>query len=143
MHAMANKTTQPQVFRTLLEGANAVRVWNIAKSTMSSPAELRAHLAAAAESVAGIQRDCTATLHAAYLEGASSYEDFIARTRLAQEQVSGRFARLTDHPQVALSPHVTMVFFGQGPFDSAALDFRGAVFAVSLPRGQAAPNERR
>jgi hypothetical protein len=126
--------TEPQLYRTILEGANAVQVWNLARSAMgNSPNELRRCLAEAAESLATLQRDCTATLHAAYLEGATSFEDFIARTRKAQEQVNGRIARLADHPQVALSPRVSLVFRGQGPFDSAALEFGNTVFAVVLP----------
>jgi hypothetical protein len=136
MQAIAPPDHEAQVFRTILDGANAVQVWQIARSGLGSPRELRQALADAAESIASLQRDCTATLHAAYLEGATSFEDFVARTRKAQEQVAARVARLADHPQVQLSPYVVMVFFGQGPFDSTALDFRSAVFAVTLPKRQ-------
>ena len=133
MQAISETPHNQAVYRTILEGANAIRVWTLARSSMTSPTDLQRCLAEAAESLAVIQRDCTATLHAAYLEGATSYEDFVTRTRRAQEQVSSRVARLVDHPQIQLSETVQMVFFGQGPFDSAALDFRGALFAVSLP----------
>lgn len=133
MQAMTDKPAEAKVYRTILEGANAIRVWALARASMRSPSDLLVSLAEAAESLATMQRDCTATLHAAYLEGATSYEDFVGRTRRAQEQVSERTSRLTDYPQLPLSDTVQMVFYGQSPFDSSALDFRGAVFAVSLP----------
>ncbi len=133
MQAMTDKPAEAKVYRTILEGANAIRVWTLARAAMSSPRDLQSCLADAAESLATMQRDCTATLHAAYLEGATSYEDFVGRTRRAQEQVSERSSRLIDYPQLPLSETVQMVFYGQSPFDSSALDFRGAVFAVSLP----------
>lgn len=133
MQAMTDKPAEAKVYRTILEGANAIRVWTLARAAMNSPKDLQACLAHAAESLATMQRDCTATLHAAYLEGATSYEDFVGRTRRAQEQVSERSSRLIDYPQLPLSDRVQMVFYGQSPFDSSALDFRGAVFAVSLP----------
>ncbi|MFT6143724.1 MAG: hypothetical protein ACJAZO_004001 [Myxococcota bacterium] len=129
---MTDTPAEAKVYRTILEGANAIRVWTLARAAMTSPKDLQACLAEAAESLATMQRDCTATLHAAYLEGATSYEDFIGRTRRAQEVVSDRASRLTDYPQLPLSDTVQMVFYGQSPFDSSALDFRGAVFAVSL-----------
>lgn len=133
MQAMTDTPAEAKVYRTILEGANAIRVWTLARAAMTSPKDLQTCLAQAAESMAEMQRDCTATLHAAYLEGATSYEDFLGRTRRAQEQVSDRAARLSDYPQLPLSDTVQMVFYGQSPFDSSALDFRGAVFAVSLP----------
>ena len=133
MQAMTDTPAEANVYRTILEGANAIRVWTLARAAMSSPKDLQSCLADAAESLARMQRDCTATLHAAYLEGATSYEDFVGRTRRAQEQVSDRASRLIDYPQLPLSDTVQMVFYGQSPFDSSALDFRGAVFAVSLP----------
>lgn len=133
MRTISETPSEPTVYRTILEGANAIRVWNLARAAMTSPRDLNRCLADAAQGLAEVQRDCTATLHAAYLEGATSYEDFLARCRRAQEQVGDRVGRLVDHPQLQLSETVQMVFYGQSPFDSSSLDFRGAVFAVTLP----------
>ena len=141
MQAMTSAPAQTGRYRTILEGANAIRVWTLARAAMTRPSDLQQCLAEAAESLAMMQRDCTATLHAAYLEGATSYEDFVGRTRRAQETVSDRCSRLADYPQLALSESVQMVFYGQNPFDSSALDFRGAVFAVSLPFAPPKPTD--